>query len=199
MGMPINKSTLSASTKEGLQQILYEEIMKPGTIDQIKVLKELCKFEHSIINNIRSGGREYLKPVTVKSIDHYSDPMSNFGIKAIKAYNILRDEAQEALNENARNNINIVKLKITLKDLERIKEIHPEKAEALEELLRLKQFKDGITSMAVPLNERIPEWILDYVDYTEVINANMKNFPLDRIGISKLNKDAINYSNILQL
>lgn len=199
MGMPINKSTLSKSTRDGLQKILYEEIMKPGTIDQIKVLKELCKFEHSIINNIRSGGREYLKPVTVKSIDHYKDPMSNFGIKAIKVYNILRDNTQEALDENARNNINIVKLRITFKDLDKIKEIHPEKVDAIEELLRMKQFKDGISSMAVPLNESIPEWILDYVDYTEVINSNMKNFPLERIGISKLNKDAINYTNILQL
>ena len=83
MGMPINKSTLNKGTRDALQKILYEDILKPDTIDQITVLKKLCIFEKEIIKSIQTGKKEYLKPVTVKSMDHYDDPMRIFGIKAI--------------------------------------------------------------------------------------------------------------------
>lgn len=197
--MPINKNTLSDFTKTELQKILYEDILNDPNIDQLKVLKKLCIFEHKIIDSIRSGKREYFKPVTVKAASNYDDPMRIAGIKASMVYNALKDNDQEALDLSARNNIDIAKLNITIKDLPKIQEVAPEKVGAVEELLSIKQFKDGITAIGLPLNEDLPKWLLDFVDYTEVINANMKIFPLDQIGISKIGKDSINYSNILQL
>ena len=199
MGMPINKSTLNKGTRDALQKILYEDILKPDTIDQIAVLKKLCIFEKEIIRSIQSGKKEYLKPVTVKSMDHYDDPMRIFGIKAIIVYNELKNDSQSVLDIHARNNIHVVKLDLSAKNIERIKEVRPDKVDAVMRLLEIKQFKNAIETMAVPLNENIPEWILEFVDYTEVINANMTNFPLDQIGISKIGKNAINYSNILRL
>ena len=112
-------------------------------------------------------------------------------------YNILKDDTQEAIDLSTRNNVDIVKVNITIKDLPELYEIVPVKCKEIEDLLKMKQFKDGITSMALPLNETLPTWILDYVDYTEVINANMKIFPLDQIGIDTIGKDSINYTNIL--
>lgn len=200
MGMPINKNTLSDYTKTHLQQILYEDILNDPNIDQLKVLKKLCMFEHKIIESIRSGKREYFKPVTVKAISNYDDPMRIAGIKASIVYNALRNPEQEALDLNARNNIDIAKIDISLKDMEKVQELAPpDKISAIEELLAMKQFKDGIKAIAIPLNENLPKWLLEFVDYTEVINANMKIFPLDQIGISTINKDSINYSNILRV
>ena len=200
MGMPINKNTLSDYTKTHLQQILYEDILNDPNIDQLKVLKKLCMFEHKIIESIRSGKREYFKPVTVKAISNYDDPMRIAGIKASIVYNALRNPEQEALDLNARNNIDIAKIDISLKDMEKVQELAPpDKISAIEELLGMNQFKDGIKAIAIPLNENLPKWLLEFVDYTEVINANMKIFPLDQIGISTINKDSINYSNILRV
>lgn len=199
MGMPIDKSTLNKGTRDALQKILYEDILKPGTIDQIQVLKKLCIFEREIIKGIQEGKKDYLKPVTVKSIDNYADPMRIFGIKAIMVYNELKDNSQAVIDIHARNNIYVVKLDISAKNIDRIKEVRPDKVDAILKLLEIKQFKDGIDIMALPLNEGVPEWLLEFVDYTELINSNMSNFPLDQIGISKIGKDAVNYSNILQL
>ena len=199
MGMPINKSTLSDYTKQELQKILYEDILMSPEIDQLTVLKKLCIFERKIIESIRSGKREYFKPQTVKSINNYDDPMRIFGVKASIVYNALKDNEQETLDLQTRNNVDIVKLNISLKDLPKIEEIRPDKVGQISELLSMKQFKDGIDAMALPLNETIPEWLLDFIDYTEVINTNMKNFPLEQIGISKIGKDTVNYSNILQV
>lgn len=200
MGMPINKSTISDFTKTELQKILYEDILNDPELDQLKVLKKLCMFERKVIDSIRNGGREYFKPVTVKPISTYSDPDRIYGVKAIIAYNELKDDAQEAIDLTARNNIDVVKMKITTKDIPEIAEKYPDKLGAVEKLLSMKIFsKDGINYTALPINENLPEWLLDYVDYTEVINANMKIFPLAQIGITKLNKDSINYTNILSL
>lgn len=199
MGMPIDKSTLSDFTKQELQKVLYEDILNSGEIDQLEVLKKLCIFEHKIIDSIRSGKKEYFKPVTVKSMDNYDDPMRIFGMKAEMVYNALKDDAQEALDLRARNNIDVVKIDIDIKDLKDIAEKYPDKLEAVESLLNNKAWKDGINAIALPLNENLPDWLFDFVDYTEIINANMKTFPLDQIGISKIGKDSINYTNILQV
>lgn len=199
MGMPIDKSTLSDFTKQELQKVLYEDILNTDEIDQLEVLKKLCIFEHKIIDSIRSGKKEYFKPVTVKSMDNYDDPMRIFGMKAEMVYNALKNDAQEALDLRARNNIDVVKIDIDIKDLKDIAEKYPDKLEAVESLLNNKAWKDGINAIALPLNENLPDWLFDFVDYTEIINANMKTFPLDQIGISKIGKDSINYTNILQV
>lgn len=199
MGMPIDKSTLSDFTKQELQKILYEDILNTDEIDQLDVLKKLCIFEHKIIDSIRSGKKEYFKPVTVKSMDNYDDPMRIFGMKAELVYNAFKDEDQEALDIRARNNIDVVKIDIDIKDLPDIAERHPDKLAAVEKLLNEPAWKDGINAVALPLNEKLPEWLFDYVDYTEIINSNMKAFPLDQIGISTIGKDSINYTNILQV
>ena len=197
--MPIDKSTLSDFTKQELQKVLYEDILNSNEIDQLEVLKKLCIFEHKIIDSIRSGKKEYFKPVTVKSMDNYDDPMRIFGMKAEMVYNALKDDTQEALDLRARNNIDVVKIDIDIKDLKDIAEKYPDKLAAVESLLNDKAWKDGINAIALPLNEKLPDWLFDFVDYTEIINANMKTFPLDQIGISKIGKDSINYTNILQV
>jgi hypothetical protein len=61
-----------------------------------------------------------------------------------------------------------------------------------------KIFDSEINAVALPLSEPVPKWIIDYIDYTSIINDNLKNFPLDSIGLYRFEKDAINYSNILR-
>jgi hypothetical protein len=45
----------------------------------------------------------------------------------------------------------------------------------------------------------VPEWVKDYIDYTSIINDNIRQFPCEAVGIDRREKDAINYTNILRL
>lgn len=199
MGMPMTKSTLADRTQERLQEILYEDILNSGEIDQLKVLKDLALFEKEIYQHITSGGRDYFKPATVKSIDNYEDPMRIVGIKGTMVYNALRDENMAPLDLSVRNGVDLVKIDINVSNVEDLKESHPDKYAKCIELFKIKQFKVGIDVIALPINETLPTWVLDYIDFDKIINANLKNFPLESIGISKMGKEQVNYSNILMI
>ena len=201
MGMPMTKSSLAERTQERLQEILYEDILNTGEngIDQIKVLKDLALFEKEIYRHIMSGGKDYFKPVTVKSIDHYDDPMRIVGIKGTMVFNSLKDDNMEPLDLTSRNGLDLVKIDINPDNVEEIRETHPDKYIKCHELFKIKQFSNGIDVIGLPLNEKLPDWILSYVDLNKIINANLKNFPLESIGISKMDKDRINYSNMMIL
>ena len=199
MGMPIDKSTLQKSTRERLKKILYEDIMPAEDIDQVRVLKSVAKFEKEIYNNLSSGKKDYYKPVSIKSIASYENPMRIVGIKAAIVYNALRDPGAEAIDLEKRNSIDIVKVDINPKNIDSIREEDEERYNKLVELMKIKEFELGITGFGLPMNEEIPKWVIPFIDYTSIINDNVKNFPFESIGISRFENSNVNYTNILKL
>ena len=199
MGMPMTKTSLPDSTREKLQEILYEDILNCEEIDQIQVVKDLAIFEKHIYQAIMKGSKEYFKPATVKSIDNYDDPMRIVGIKGSIVYNELKDEGMDALDLHARNSVDIVKININPSNVDELKESYPDKYDKCIKLMSIAQFSNGISVMALPLNESVPEWLLDYIDFNEIISFNLATFPLDSIGISKLGRDNISFSNIMMI
>ena len=145
------------------------------------------------------GSKEYFKPATVKSIDNYDDPMRIVGIKGSIVYNELKDEGMDALDLHARNSVDIVKININPSNVDELKESYPDKYDKCIKLMSIAQFSNGISVMALPLNESVPEWLLDYIDFNEIISFNLATFPLDSIGISKLGRDNISFSNIMMI
>ena len=198
-GMSIDKSVLQEKTKQNLQKILYEDILDAERIDQIKILKDVARVEKEIYNYIRSGKKEYYKPIVIKSLSSYENPMRIQGIKASIVYNTLKDEGIEAIDLTIRNGLDIVKTDMNLKNIEKIKDIYPEVYTKAKDLLNQKDFANGITAIAVPINVSVPDWLLEFVDYTTIINDNIKNFPFEEVGICRKNMDSINYTNIISL
>lgn len=198
-GLMIGKASLTPSTQKALQKIMYENILNCSGVDQIAVLKELAKFEKHIFNAIRNGSKEFYKPIRVKSISSYDDPMRQQGIKASVVYNTLRTEDMEPIDLNERNSVDIVKVDINPKNIDKLKFEYPEIYEKVVPLLQQKEFKkDGITTIALPTNEKIPVWLLDYINYTTIISDNTKHLPIESIGIYRGN-DNSNYTNIVKI
>lgn len=205
-GLAIKKSTLPKETRDELQKILYEDILKPEYIDQVKLIKDLAIFEDKIFQSLRSGGKEYYKPVSIKAMGRYEDPLGIQGIKASLIWNAVRDPELEAIDLDAKNNIDVVKTDINASTIENIREEFPDEYEKLSKLLSgetnrdlAKVLKGQITTIAVPRNVKTPEWLTHLINYTEITNDNIKNFPVDSVGIRRLGKTNVNYSNILSL
>jgi hypothetical protein len=203
-GLPIKKSTLPKATRDELQKILYEDILKPDSIDQVKVIKDLAIFEDKIFQSLRSGDKSFYKPDSIKAIGRYDDPMRIQGIKASLVWNEVRDRDLEAIDLSAKNNIDIVKTNITLATIEGIKDQFPEEYDRLHKLLTdnsdlSKTLNGSIDTIAVPRNVKTPEWITHLINYKEITNDNIKNFPIESIGIMRLGKSNVNYSNIISL
>lgn len=191
------KSSMSMSTRKALKKILFDDILKADKIDQFKVIEHLAILERKIVNSIMSGSKEYYKPVTIKSINNYADPMHIQGIKASYVWNEVKEESQPGINLDERNAISIAKVVVNPKSVEKIKDSHPEVYEKFKKVLASDYFKGKVDAIAIPLDEDVPDWIMELIDYKTILQNNIGGFVYDSIGLVNLGKNT-NYSNILQ-
>lgn len=198
-GLPIDKVGIPSSTGKALKKILYEDILDSEEINQIEVLKKMAILERKIFHSIENGETMYHKPARVKSLGTYDNPFRIQGIKASIAYNALRDRTEEAIDLDKRNSILIIKVNISHKNIEGLRISNPEKFDQMAKLLATKEFKGVVEAVAIPFNASIPKWLIEFIDYNTIIHDNLTNFPLESIGITRLNNNNITYSNILEL
>lgn len=199
MGLPINKSTLSDEIKAKLQNILYEDILTNNKIDQVGLMKKLVLMEKEIFNSINNKETKYYKPDNIASINSYADPLRTNGIVASMIYNELRDSEMPAINLEERNKIIKIKLDVNKKNASKIKDLYPETYEKLMRLLDHPNLGSKVNTMALPVDSEVPDWILPFVDFNTIINDNLKNFPVESIGLKRFDNDSVNFSNIISL
>lgn len=191
------KSTMATETKTKLKKILYEEILNTPVVDQVRVIKALAIVEKEIFNSIQSGEKKYYKPAKIRSASAYTDPMRIQGVKGAYAYNQLHQDGTEAFDLTERNSVDIVKVEITKKNIDRIKESYPDVYEKAVRLMENNKFyMTGIDAISIPLNESVPGWVLPFVRYSEIINDNIGKFPLESIGLYRGNQNN-NATNII--
>lgn len=195
------KSSMAESTRNALKQILLEDILRATKIDQFKIIKHIGVLEKKISDSVYSGNREFYKPVTIKSQNTYESPMRIQGIKASVVWNEIKpdDDGLPKINLEERNAIDVAKLDCTIKNIGRIKDKYPEVYEKAVKLMGTPDFKGSITSIAIPLDVKVPEWLLELIDYKTIINDNISGFPYDSVGIKRMERKAVNYTNIIQL
>ena len=192
------KSSSNEAIRARLKKILFEDILESEYLDQIQVLRDIAKVEKDIYDSINRGENIFFKPVKVKSLSSYENPMRIQGIVASVAYNALHQAGTEALDLSIRNSIDVVKVDMNPKNIDRIRETFPdvyEKAVAL--FNNEKYFATGISSIAIPLNEPVPGWVLPFIEYAEIINNNISGFPIESIGLFR-GADRNNSTNMIQ-
>lgn len=195
------KSSMAESTRDALKEILLEDVMRAHKIDQFKIIKHIAVLEKRISDSVYSGSKEFYKPVTIKSQNSYEDPMRIQGIKASIVWNDLKPENDglTKINLEERNAVDIAKLDCTKISVERIKDKYPEVYEHAIEIMGRPEFKGSITSIAIPLDVQVPDWLLELIDYKTIINDNISGFVYDSVGIKRMDRKSVNYTNMIQL
>lgn len=209
----IHKSSKPKSTRDALKKILLEDVLRAPQVDQLKFIKDIAVLEKTILDDVKSGSKTYYKPATIKSMNSYDDPLRIQGIKASVAWNMIRPDDLEAINLNERNAVNIAKVHIDRANVEDIKEKFPEIYNNMIKALDDETFKkytsgnkspkklvaNEITAIAIPLDVEVPDWLKYYIDYDSIIIDNLAGFPYESIGIQRLNRGGVAYTNIVQL
>lgn len=200
MGLPINKSTLSESVKKEMQDILYEDILTADSIDQIRIIKKLAILEKQIFDNIMSKKTDFYKPDNVAPISSYEAPMSQNGCIAEVIYNAMRSEDMPQINVEERNKIMKIKLNLSKKNAEKIKDKYPEDYARLIAMLNHPVLgKLDNYTLGLPIDVTVPDWALEFVDIQAITSDVLNNFPLESIGLQRMDNDNVNYSNIIKL
>lgn len=193
------KSSMAETTRDALKKILLEDILKTDTIDQFVIVKKIAILERKIIDSLYDGSREFYKPVTIKAASVYQDPMRIQGIKGAVAWNALNAGELPNINMEERNAIDIAKVKIDSTTIEKIRESHPDVYTRAIELLKDTHFKGCVESIAIPLDVKVPDWLLELIDYNTIVNDNIGGFVYESVGIQRGGKSSVNYTNTLQL
>lgn len=162
-------------------------------------MKKLVLMEKEIFNSINNKETKYYKPDNIASINSYADPLRTNGIVASMIYNELRDSEMPAINLEERNKIIKIKLDVNKKNASKIKDLYPETYEKLMRLLDHPNLGSKVNTMALPVDSEVPDWILPFVDFNTIINDNLKNFPVESIGLKRFDNDSVNFSNIISL
>ena len=192
------KSTMNKKTQEQLKKILYEDILATPVIDQVNVMKKIAIVERRIFDSIHNGEKEYYKPAKIRSAASYDNPMFIQGVKASVAYNALHEPGTEAIDTTIRNSLDIIKVEMNRKNVGKIAESYPGVYERAMSLFDTNEyFKSGVDAVAIPMNEPVPEWVLPFIRYAEIINDNVGKFPLESIGMNR-GAGSNNSTNIVQ-
>lgn len=199
-GMPIAKVGMAESTAKQLSEILEFDILRRDFVDQVDLIKKFATIEQIIYNSIKNKEKVYHKPARIKSLSNYENPFIIQGIKASVAYNSIRNPNEEPIiNLDERNTVLIIKTTINRKNADKIAKSHPDHYARLLKLLDDNNYKGKIESIAIPMNSDIPDWIVPFINYTEIIHDNLRTFPLEQIGISKLENNNVTHTNLLYL
>ena len=206
----LTKSSISRDTQKALKKILLEDILTGDEIDQVKLIKDIAILEKTIYKDLKSGSKKYYKPVTVKSMDNYNEPLKIQGIKGAMAWNYIKGDLP-GFDLSDRNSLDIVRVHTDKASLEKIREDYPEHYQRISELVdpncenmiegrKVKDvFKGKLESIALPKDLNVPEWVKALINYEEIINNNLSGFPLKSVGIGQFSTKKANYSNVVRL
>ena len=199
-GMPIAKVGMAESTAKQLSEILEFDILRRDFVDQVELIKKFATIEQIIYSSIKAKEKAYHKPARIKSQSNYEMPFRIQGIKASVAYNSIREPGDEPIiNLEERNTILIIKTVINRKNADKIAKDYPQHYARLLKVLDDENFKGKIEAVAIPMNSEIPNWVVPFINYTEIIHDNLRTFPLEQIGISKLENNDVTHTNLMYL
>lgn len=199
-GMPIAKVGMAESTAKQLSEILEFDILRRDFVDQVELIRKFATIEQIIYNSIKAKEKAYHKPARIKSMSNYELPFRIQGIKASVAYNMIREPGNEPIiNLDERNTILIIKTVINRKNADKIAKEYPQHYARLLKVLDDDNYKGKVEAIAIPMNSEIPNWVVPFINYTEIIHDNLRTFPLEQIGISKLENNDVTHTNLMYL
>lgn len=216
-GFDFKKASTSQDASDFFIKIVEELILEPEQIDLKKLMMELQRFRNTVRKSLEKGERKYLPMGNAKELDGYDDPDRQQSVRAATAWNLLYPT--KAVEFPVK--ISILKLNINkLSDVEDLKEKEPE----IYDTIASKIFGDpkgmfvkrskstgkieyrGLVALGIPLHEKIPDWAIDYIDYTTVINSVLapfnsitETFNLPSIEEGKSGKKTTGFSNIIRI
>lgn len=198
------KSNTREDTKKYFTKIVAEKMLSTKEINISDILRDLESFENIIRESLMKGEKNFLIPISVKELAAYKDPFREQGIRSIIAWNYL----YPANTINLPEKVDMVKVKLeTEKELERLKYIDQKYYEIIKKNIfgnkNSKVAEKGVQVIAIPrIVPRIPEWLMEFIDYETIINDNLSRFysVLESLGVETIKASKKEYfTNILKV
>lgn len=203
-GHDFMKSSTTEEVKARFDKIIKKRLVEPKKIDVSLILKDLAEFEKEIIDSLKNGEKQYVIPKSVKELDAYAEPLREQGVRAIVAWNYIYPDLEITLPAK----VDIIKLLLTDEDdLEKLKFVDRKIYDIVKEKIfnnpEQKIASKGLGVIAIPRNvDKIPEWMIHFIDYDTVTYNILKKFypVLESVSLETIKTSGKEYySNILNI
>ena len=219
-GFDFKKATTSEAAEKVYMDLVKNDLLNSEKIDLNLIMNKLNDFKKEIERSIRNSEITYLPNANAKELGAYKDPSTSQGVRGVLAWNIC--EPDKMIEFPAK--VTIVKMTI-----EKEEDILPLKAKNPELYDRILNgiFRDttgifiklkknnkgqrvptctGMTILAIPTNEKIPEWAMEFIDYRTIVNTVLSPFKsvneifnLPGIEEGKTGRKTTGISNLIRL
>lgn len=214
-GYDFKKASTSDGAADFYMDIVKNKLLDAETIDVADILQTLKDFRKDIRDSLLRGDTDYLPMASPKEVGAYVDPNTNQGLRGLFAWNALYPENPITLPAK----VAILKTNLTtLKAAESLSITNPLIYKRFKEKICedktgmfVKQVSngeklEGLSVIAIPKTEQIPDWIIPYIDYTTVINSVLapfksvtETFGLPSIEEGPTTRKSVGFSNIVKL
>lgn len=219
-GFDFKKASTSESAENVYMGLVKNDLLNAPEIDLNLIMNKLNAFKKEVERSIRASEITYLPNENAKELEAYKDPSTSQGVRGVLTWNMC--EPEKMIEFPAK--VTIVKMSIDKEeDLLPLKKTQPELYERLingvfrdTSGIFIKPRKNnkgqivptcsGITVLAIPTNEKIPDWALDFIDYRTIVNnvlAPFKSvteiFNLPGIEEGRTGRKTTGISNIIRL
>ena len=197
---------LVVSKAEALE-LFKEDIYKQELINELPEEETITVYEQGKFRDLCRGphvsSTKWLKNFKLLSVSgaYWRGDAKKAQLQRVYGTCFAKEEdlKQHLINLEERNKIIKIKINVDKKNAYRIKDKYPQEYNKLIALLNHPTLGAKVNTIALPVDVPVPDWVLEFVDIQSIVSDSLKNFPLESIGLKRLDNDSANYTNIIQL
>lgn len=177
-GFDFIKSTTRKQTKDKFLDIINERIIEPDKTDILGSIRDLREFDEDIQNSMLEGNKDFLLPAKAKNPSAYKEPLRERVVRGVIVWDAVYPHNKVENEEQ----VDMVLVNMdTIDDVVGLKDTHPEIYESLRENIyespNPEIRKKGVYVISIPrVIEKIPEWIIPYINIRDMVNRNISKF-----------------------
>lgn len=215
-GYDFKKASTSDSASKFFMHVVQDMLLEPDNVDIKALMMELQRFRKEVHDSLEAGERIYLPTGNAKEIEAYASPESEQSVRGAFAWNVLYPDKSVELPVK----LSILKTNIyELSDVDELRIKDPAMYEKIENGIFkdttgffVKRSKDGklktegLSVIGIPLNEKIPDWIIPHIDYSTVVNSVLapfksvtETFNIPSIEEGRTGRKTTGFTNIIRL
>ena len=180
-GVDFIKAGVTENVSKLFEKMLCNRIIFSDKLELHELMSDLKKFERSIYDNLRNGGKEYLKSSAFKPESGYKSKEGAWKLQTFKGA-MIWNELYPNNKIYSLDRVHILKLAVEdSSDLNKIKDTFPEEYKlAMENIYKNENpsiVKTGLSVICIPTSvKKIPEWLIPLIDYDQIISNTVSSF-----------------------
>lgn len=180
-GVDFIKAGVTEDVSSAFEDMLCNRILFSDKLELYELMSDLKKFERGIYDDLKNGGKKYLKSSIYKPESGYKSEADAWKLQVFKG-SMVWNELYPEQKIYSLDRVHILKLAVSsVNDLDKIKDTYPnEYKKCIEKIYNNENSnikKTGLSVICIPNGAKtIPKWLIPLIDYDLIISNTISSF-----------------------